>query len=200
MWKTIRTALWGLFAITFGITAAQEATCPNIVSEALTMVQEVCREIGRNQACYGNLRLTAEGQPNAENFVFEQTGDIVNAADILRLDLTPLDEASGDWGVVIMALQVNLPNTLPGQNVTFILFGDVELENAATTAQSPLQAFYLRTGIGAPACEEAPESGLLVQTPEGVEEVLFNINGVDVSLGSTVLFQTDPTTEIMKWW
>jgi hypothetical protein len=35
------------------------------------------------------------------------------------------------------------------------------------------------------------DSGLLVQTPEGVEEISFNINGVDVQMGSTVLFQAD---------
>ena len=56
----------------------------------------------------------------------------------------------------------------------------------------PMQAFYLTTGIGDAGCNEAPESGVLIQTPEGVSEVTFNINGVDVAMGSTVLFQAQP--------
>jgi hypothetical protein len=55
-----------------------------------------------------------------------------------------------------------------------------------------MQAFRLKTGVSDASCEEAPESGLLVQTPEGADEIAFNVNGVDVSMGSTVLFQADP--------
>src|SRR5690606_20836366 len=32
------------------------------------------------------------------------------------------------WGVALMQIQANLPDTLPGQNVTFLLFGDVTIE------------------------------------------------------------------------
>ena len=105
--------------------------------------------------------------------------------------MSELNEDAGVWGVAVMSLQADIPNTLPGQNVTFILFGDVMIENAASDEQTPMQAFYLRTGIGDVACEEAPESGLLIQTPDGIDEVTFNVNGVDVQVGSTVLFQTE---------
>jgi hypothetical protein len=104
-----------------------------------------------------------------------------------------MDETSSTWGVVMMRLQANLPDTLPGQNVTFLLFGDVELTSAVTEENSdeytPMQAFYLATGLGDSQCAEAPESGLVVQTPDGVGEVAFNVNGVDISMGSTVQFQ-----------
>ena len=36
----------------------------------------------------------------------------------------------GEWGVSLMQLQANLPDTLPGQNVTVLLFGDVTLQPA----------------------------------------------------------------------
>ena len=32
-----------------------------------------------------------------------------------------------------MKLQANLPDTLPGQNVTFLMFGDVQVTNAVTS-------------------------------------------------------------------
>jgi hypothetical protein len=95
-----------------------------------------------------------------------------------------------------MRLQANLPDTLPGQNVTFLLFGNVEITNAVdpnNPDQNPMQVFQLSTGIGDAQCDEAPESGMLVQTPDGAEEIAFNVNGVDVSMGSTVLFQSDET-------
>jgi hypothetical protein len=195
MVKPLKTLLLGLLCVAIGSSSAQSLSCPDIVEQALEAVENYCSELGRNQACYGNIQLSAQPQPDVSSFNFTDTGDIVDAGDILSLDLSPLDESSGDWGVALMSLQVDIPNTLPGQNITFILFGDVELENAASEGQSPIQAFYLRTGIGAMDCEEAPESGLLVQTPEGIDEVSFNINGVDVKVGSTVLFQTNAISE-----
>src|SRR5262249_14818906 len=147
-----------------------------------------------------NVSLTAEPQPGVSNFKFERDGDIVDVNDISTLKLEPLDEAAGTWGLVLMQLQADIPDSLPGQNVTFLMFGDVELENAVSeddTTHTPMQAFYLKTGLSDSPCEEAPDSGLLVQTPEGIETVSFNVNGVDVEIGSTVLFQAQPDDEMI---
>ncbi|MBZ0281785.1 MAG: hypothetical protein K8L97_13685 [Anaerolineae bacterium] len=170
-----------------------QSDCPAIVQTALDSADEFCKDLGRNQACYGNVDLTAQPQAGVSDFQFQQTGDIVDVSTIQTMRLSPMDEAAGKWGVAVMKLQANLPDTLPGQNVTFLLFGDVELANAVPTDGSsdlkPMQAFYLKTGVGDSNCTEAPESGMLVQTPEGVGHVSFNVNGVDVSMGSTVFFQ-----------
>lgn len=180
-----------LLALTCLHTIAQSATCPDIVVQALEAVDRLCSPTATNQACYGNVQLQAELFPNSLSR-FEQVGDISPIESLLRLDLSPLDETTGAWGVAVLQLQANVPNSLPGQNVTFVLFGDVSLENP----EGDMQAFYLSTGIGDSACEEAPESGLLVQTPEGVSEIAFNINGVDVLVGSTVFFQALPDAEM----
>ncbi|MEP6988757.1 MAG: hypothetical protein ABI970_24360 [Chloroflexota bacterium] len=196
-----------IFAFTFllwlapALVLAQINSCPEIVSKALSEADAACKQTGRNQACYGNFNLQATGQPGAENFSFNEVGDIVNIADVQSLKLSPMNVDKGQWGVALMKLQVNIPNTLPGQNVTFLLFGDVEITNAVNTSissdKTPMQAFYLRTGAGDAQCAEAPESGLLVQTPKGVGEVAFNVNGVDVQMGSTVFFQTTATNDGM---
>ncbi|MBI5670177.1 MAG: hypothetical protein HZC41_19445 [Chloroflexi bacterium] len=187
--------LFAAFVLCLAPALAQVAACPNVVEAALAAADQACAETGRNQACYGNLSLTAEAQPSVANFVFNQVGDIVSVASLQTLRLEPMNEGSGIWGVALMQLQANLPDTLPGQNVTFLLFGDVELTAAEPTDPNaaPMTAFYLQTGVGDAACEEAPESGLLVQTPEGMGEVTFNINGVDVDMGSTVFFQANET-------
>jgi hypothetical protein len=138
--------------------------------------------------------LQIEPQPNVRLFEFDTAGDVVAVSALQSLQTAPLDEATGTWGVALLRLQANLPNTLPGQNVTFLIFGDTEIENAVTTERryTPMQAFVLRTGLAGTECDQAPESGLLVQTPEGVGQVQFNVNGVDVSMGSTVYFQATP--------
>lgn len=185
----------GLVLLVSATALAQSSDCPAIVETALDAADTLCAETGRNQVCYGHVSLTAEAQSDAGQFTLESAGDIADVADLKALHLLPLDETTGEWGVALMRLQANIPDTLPGQNVTFLLFGDVEITSAAEEAAlpdaTPMQAFYLRTGVSDSKCDAAPESGLIVQTPEGVGEITFNVNGVDVQMGSTVLFQGD---------
>lgn len=193
------TLLFFLLCLAPGTAIAQSLTCSAIVETALSAVDELCSDLGRNQACYGNVAINAEPQDGVTDFTFEQTGDVIEVEDLRSMRLEPMDVENGTWGVAVMNLQASLPDTLPGQNVTFVLFGDVEIESAVEEGDdyTPMQAFYLRTGIGDAACEEAPDSGLLVQTPDGVTEVAFNVNGVDVAMGSTVLFQAKPDDEMI---
>jgi hypothetical protein len=60
------------------------------------------------------------------------------------------------------------------------------------TQYGPMQAFYLKTGSKRTSCEEAPNDGLLVQTPEGVAEVRLWINEVKIRLGSTAFITSSP--------
>ncbi|MBL8119919.1 MAG: SH3 domain-containing protein, partial [Anaerolineae bacterium] len=189
------------------------------------------------------------------------------------IDTAPLNNALQEWGVAVMSVQANIPNTLPGQAVSFILLGDVEIENAvpvddaveaaaqpipvtslvnanirslpttnanivgsvATGAvleadainpqkdwlrvvfdertpgwisrelvetsgdldslpvferatRTPMQAFYFRTGIGEPSCNESPDV-LVVQGPQSVS-VDITANGADIRIGSTIALRT----------
>jgi uncharacterized protein YgiM (DUF1202 family) len=116
--------------------AAQD--CPAIVQQALTATDAACVGIGRNQACYGNVQLDAVPQAGIEAFNFSQPGDLVDVASVQSLKLSSMNEAVQEWGVALMKIQANLPETLPGQNVTFLLFGDVELQNAAPSNVDPV--------------------------------------------------------------
>jgi hypothetical protein len=172
------------------VVVLAQVDCVGLVEQALAAVDQLCQDTGRNQACYGNIAIDAQSQPDAPaDFRFQTVGDLASINDIQSLRLSAMQETESIWGVALLRLQANIPNTLPGQNVTFLLFGDVEIQDMSTSDQAPMSAIMLRTGVEDARCEEAPESGLLVQTPDGVSEVAFNINGVDVSMGSTVLFQ-----------
>lgn len=184
-------------AIAIAEPLRQRSTCPEIVERALSAAGNLCEATSRNEICYGNVSLTATAQADVSDFRFETVGDITSVVDLASLRINPLDEALNEWGIALMRLQANLPDTVPGQNVTFVLFGDVELVNNVSTEQiangefTPMQSFYLTTGIGDARCREAPESGMLVQTPEGVGEISLVVNEVNVQMGSTVLFQAD---------
>jgi LysM repeat protein len=61
-----------------------------------------------------------------------------------------------------------------------------------------MNAVTVSTRIGSTNCEEAPDSGVLIQSPEG-SEVSMNINGADVTLGSTAFVTTNLDTQRMTF-
>jgi len=107
---------------------AQEAACPDLVQQALDYIARQCSTIQRNQACYGNLQVNAVPLPDATDFKFDAPGDIADIAGIQSLSLSALT-LPDRWGVMMMSVQADLPDSVPGQNVTMLLFGDVTLEN-----------------------------------------------------------------------
>lgn len=178
-----------LLTLLFGGQVIAQSSCPMLVEQALHTLADECHEMGRNQVCYGNLSMSVTPKSDAPEFIFERIGDITEVIYLRALKLDAMDEVRGVWGMAMMQLQANIPDTLPGQNVTFLLFGDTEIHDVTPSERAPMQAFTLKTGLGDAACSEAPESALVIQTPSGVESVSFNVNGVDVEVGSTIVIQ-----------
>ena len=167
--------------------------CPVIVQTVLDSVAQSCADTGRNEACYGYSALEAIPRAEIVEFDFANPGDIEALIGIDSMELEPMDVGNETWGVAMLRLQANLPDTIPGQNVTFLVFGDVSLTNGVDPEDAelrPMQAVYFRTGIGDRHCEEAPDSGILIQTPDGAGTVNLTLNGVDVELGSTAFTQS----------
>lgn len=109
---------------------AQDNICTALVEDAIRIVQDECAPTGRNQACYGYVQLQATPREGVADFRFEQAGDLANVADLETLRLSALNEDANTWGIALLKIQANLPASLPGQNVTFVLFGNVEIHNA----------------------------------------------------------------------
>ncbi|MBI5670178.1 MAG: hypothetical protein HZC41_19450 [Chloroflexi bacterium] len=117
-----------------GLAAARGNDCPTFVEYALERTDQVCTHTGRNEACYGHVRLDAEPQANVSDFRFSHIGDIAPVSAIRSLRLSAFDPNNSLWGIALMRLQANVPNTIPGQNVTFLLFGDVAVTNLVSDA------------------------------------------------------------------
>src|SRR5689334_12753062 len=90
-----------------------QASCPDLVQTALTQASDACADLGRNQACYGNISLQAQAREGVSNFSFSQQGDITNLTDIQHLTLDAMDVTAETWGIALLKLQANLPDTNP---------------------------------------------------------------------------------------
>lgn len=162
------------------LVSAQDS-CSADVNDAIAVLNDTCFAIGRNQVCYGNGDIVVIPASDAViNFAIP--GDSAAVSDIDTLNLSPFEADFAEWGVAVLVLQADLPDTLPGQNVTMLLFGDASLSNDGG-------AYYFTSGIGSPTCNQAP-NGMLIQTPEGVGEVKITVNGIEISLGSTAYLAT----------
>lgn len=178
------------------ISQQSQPDCAQLVDQVLDAVDNLCEITGRNQICYGNVDLSVQAQADATSLVFDAPGDIASLMDIQSISMSALDLNNDVWGVALMRLQADIPDTLPGQNVTFLLFGDVQMENRGE-GETSLRSFYFTTGVGDAPCQEAPDSGILVQTPDGVGRVNFQVNAVDISLGSTAYLQAEAGTDLV---
>lgn len=169
----------------FVVPIISAQTCETLVADALQTISDSCAATERNQACYGNNEVEVIAQPTvADPITFDAPGDTTAVDNIQTISLYPLDLDTRNWGISLLRVQASVPDTLPGSNVTFLLFGDAELSNPSGT----MDAVYFRSGFGAPECEDAPD-GVLIQTPEGVGEVTFTLNNVQIQLGSTAYLQ-----------
>lgn len=122
-----------ILILTTAIVTAQSAQCSSVIEDAIAFTDRHCSETTKNQACYGNFRLTAIPQPNVTGFLFEEAGHRVAVRKIDRLLSGPFSLPE-EWGVAMMKLQANLPNSVPNQAVTFLLFGEAEVSNQAIPA------------------------------------------------------------------
>ncbi|MBN1427251.1 MAG: hypothetical protein JXB07_02625 [Anaerolineae bacterium] len=170
---------------------AQPPDCTTLINDALEISDQGCRNVGRNQVCYGHNTVQAQLIPGADAR-FDQPGSTIPIDILASFMASPLDTQKGDWGVGVFKLEANLPGTLPGQLVTMLVFGNTSLRNGS----GDMQAFYFTSSLGGIQCDAVPFDGILVRMAEGAG-VAFRANGTDVILeGSSLLraFANDKLT------
>ncbi len=118
-------------------------TCPGLVQQAIEAVGNNCGSLSRNNACYGFQQVSAEfSQPQPVGF-FTAPSDRARLLELEQLITLPMDSALDKWGVALLSVQANLPDTLPGQSVIFMLMGNTQVENAI----EPQDAFQTGTTV-----------------------------------------------------
>jgi hypothetical protein len=155
--------------------------CSAQMEEALSVVASFCGTLGRNEACYGNPLLEATFRQNVTPVQFTSVGDRANLSLFESISTAAYSAMNNEWGIAVLKAQANLPYALPGQNVTFLIFGVATVDNPTPD----MRAVTVRTHLGGMECTDVPGGGLLIQSPNG-QRVNLTINGVDIVLGSTI--------------
>lgn len=158
------------------LTATAVADCQRLIDQAMQVSEDLCEQIGPNQVCYGNNTLEAELIPGA-NISFSERGDVIEVEKLIRLSASPLDLARQEWGIAILRVMANLPRSLPGENVTLIVFGNTTLDNP----DHNLQSFYFSSELGQVICEQVPFDGILITMPTGTG-IRLTVNGAELTL------------------
>jgi LysM repeat protein len=169
------------------------ATCTTRIEQAINTVGDACETLGRNQACYGNQMIDTRFRSdiNIQDVVFRNSGDIADLSTIQRISTSAYSDLMGTWGIAVLKAQANLPGSLPGQNVIFLLYGDTTVDNPT----ADMRAVTIRTRVGGMECDELPDSALVIQSPQG-RRVTLTINGAEVVLGSTARFTAEQNREM----
>lgn len=144
------------------LTQTGGATCPAVVEQALAQLGDNCAGLERNSACYGFNRIEATFVESVPADFFTRPADQAALVALASLRTSPLDTQLGEWGMAVIKAQANVPDTLPGQAVTFLLLGDTEVENAVEPAAAAGQSLTVITQAETTARSEPSESGPIV--------------------------------------
>jgi len=185
-----------VFLISVAVVVAQEtANCPVIVDEALQALGDNCGSMDRNTACYGaNMVESATTMnPRPANF-FIAPSDRAELTQLREIRPLPLDVENRTFGIGVLNVEADIPRSIPGQGVIFLLMGDARLTNEVTANsgdQTPFQSFYFLPGIGKATCYEA-EPILTIQTPQSTT-INIVLNGVDTEMRPGTLLTLTPS-------
>ena len=133
--------MFGLFIAphrSASLQPATDAVCPTLVQEALQELETNCSGLGRNIACYGYNRIGATFTQEVEAGYFSRPADRADLVSLQSISTAPMDIVNNEWGVALLNAQANLPGSLPGQSVTFILLGDATVVNAVPADEAAL--------------------------------------------------------------
>jgi hypothetical protein len=117
------------------LTQSEGLSCEPLVEQGFSELQENCSGLEVDSACFGFNAVTATLLDAAGNGNFSQPGDRVGLPELQTLQTAALDPSSEQWGIALMNIQANVPTSLDGQGVTFLLLGDVTVENAVAPDQ-----------------------------------------------------------------
>ena len=132
------------------VARAQEAVCEEIAAQALLGISENCAELERNSLCYAHAQVEASFADDAKAGHFTAPANRAPLSHLQQVRASAIDTEQRHWGLAIMNLQANLPQTRPGAGVIMLLAGDAGLDHELELAQideirEPLSAAALRS-------------------------------------------------------
>ena len=129
----IRILIVTMLILIFVQHVSGQGTCNPTLQAAIDQLGVACAGLPRNTACYGKNLVRAEFTQQQAVSVFTQPTDTVPLDILNGLRTSPLDLTRNEWGIAVMNVQANIPNTIPGQGVIFLVMGGGEITNAPET-------------------------------------------------------------------
>jgi len=114
------------------VYAQDDSVCQTLVRDAVREIGSACRDLGRNEACYGNTSVIAELIVDDQQ-AFDESGDIIDVSSLLSLTTTPANPATNEWGIALLDLLVDLPEN-DTNNLRMVVFGGVEVDPVSPAA------------------------------------------------------------------
>lgn len=109
-------------------TTAQSDDCAAIVQETISDLHASCSNIAGNSVCFG--RATSVEALDASNTApFAQAGDTLSLSNVQQVSTARLVTEGDQWGLAELTVHANVPLSVSGQGLRYILLGDVNLEN-----------------------------------------------------------------------
>lgn len=118
-----------LLILSAHVAAQTTGSCPALIEQALTALGDNCEGLNRNNACYGYQQVDSTFTFDVEDGYFSDPSDRAELTTVRTIRTSPLNLATEQWGIAVMNVQANLPQSVPGQAVTFLLVGDAEVDN-----------------------------------------------------------------------
>lgn len=167
--------LMGLLLLGAVITAQAQETCELDATDVITIVEQTCENIGRDEVCYGNDDVNVVAQDSAPEFSFTAPGDLTSLNFVRSLFLSAFDPETDIWGIAQMRLLASTNNGT--QDVTLLLFGDVSIESAV----EPTVAMDVQVGRYGVNIRNTPSASALILGSASSETILEAVGRLEDS-------------------
>jgi hypothetical protein len=144
-----------LLALSVFYAGAQQTTqaqtqCSALVAAALSTLEAQCDGAPGNSACYGN-SAQAVFADDVDEADFSNAGDVIDLAGVEAIQTRSLDLENLEWGLALINVHANVPLAHSERGLTYLLIGDVEVENAVPfdAAFTPAEPVTVTAIVGA---------------------------------------------------
>lgn len=152
-----RLLVCALLLLSAHFTSAQDLTCSETVAAAFESMRDNCADMPRDSLCYGHAPAAASFAAGDYAAEFAAPGALAPLVGLESLS-TSADAAEAEgWGVAVINIGANLPQTYEGPGIIALLAGDAAVVNELDPADV--------MQVGAPLSTIATEATALYKNP-----------------------------------
>lgn len=146
------------------------STCPTLVEESFTAVEQVCTGLTAGDACIGNG--TIEGVSSIEGLQFSQPGNIARLTSFDALNIRTSNTPGSVWSVMTAQFELNSTDGSVPVGVQTLLFGNVTLTDEGRVGGGGAQDATVIAGRGMNVRRTPETTGVIVWQLQPNEQIL----------------------------